>query len=1014
MIKNICCILFFSCLYISSFAQFKNIEEGKKFAEPNLEGVKFEKRTTDNKAEDYNYLPKTLQFDRTNIDAPRITQYDKKGKASYIKARLDKQRNFNSPQEELQAFLELAAPLMHCDLRYTSFDQDRVFVDKFGDEHIRMTQTIHGFPILGKEIVLHRKKGEFHLLNGDYIQINKEEEEAVFSLQEQDVKEIVVATDQHHKHLSTAEIEADFAVEFKQWEIEKVYYPKEDKFISAYHIIYYPHLGERMEYVLDANTGEFLENFSALCKFHTHENLPPDGPATANATDLLGQTRLINTYEFNGGFYMLDGSRDMFNSFSSNLPDDPVGAIWTIDANNTAPQNSNFNIGHVTSASNNWGGTPEGVSAQFNAGQAYEYFKEKHVRNGISGAGDNIVSIVNVSGEDGSSMGNAFWNGFAIFYGNGNSAFFPLGRGLDVAGHEMSHGVVQNTANLRYQGESGALNESFADVFGAMIDRNNWTIGEDVVKSGAFPSGALRDLEDPHNGAATNDFARGWQPKHVDEQYLGSQDNGGVHINSGIPNHAYYRIATELGKTKAEQIFYRALTVYLTKSSNFVDFRNAVLTSTLDLYGSDDQVKVVNALIAVGLSAGQGGSGVEDVDDNPGEDFIWYSSEDRDSMFLRNEEGTMIGPKPLIEINHISRPSISDDGSRVVYVGADKRMRGVMVDWAGDSYDPTIVWEGTPMWRNAVISKQGDKIAAVTDDLNNKIVVIDIASGAMKEFELYNPTFTEGIETGEVAFADALEWDYSGQYVMYDAKSVINNTSGESIEFWDIGFLNVWNGPAETFALGSISKLFSSLPENINIGNPTYSKNSPNIIAFDFIEDSENNILGVNSETGEVDLITENTGLGYPNYSKDDRSMVYDVPFIQNGTLAGYDIGRIGISPSKISGNNGSQEMIELYARWPVWFSNGERVLSDVVDLGEGAFNLDIFPVPTQDVLNIRLSDLQGKLNLQLTDIAGKIILRDVILSEMHTLQLGELQAGTYIVKIIGENDHYARKIIKH
>jgi len=267
---------------------------------------------------------------------------------------------------------------------------------------------------------------------------------------------------------------------------------------------------------------------------------------------------------------MLDGSRDMFNSFSSNLPDDPVGAIWTIDANNTAPQNSNFNIGHVTSASNNWGGTPEGVSAQFNAGQAYEYFKEKHVRNGISGAGDNIVSIVNVSGEDGSSMGNAFWNGFAIFYGNGNSAFFPLGRGLDVAGHEMSHGVVQNTANLRYQGESGALNESFADVFGAMIDRNNWTIGEDVVKSGAFPSGALRDLEDPHNGAATNDFARGWQPKHVDEQYLGSQDNGGVHINSGIPNHAYYRIATELGKTKAEQIFYRALTVYLTKSSNFV------------------------------------------------------------------------------------------------------------------------------------------------------------------------------------------------------------------------------------------------------------------------------------------------------------------------------------------------------------------------------------------------------------------------------------------------------------
>jgi Zn-dependent metalloprotease len=94
--------------------------------------------------------------------------------------------------------------------------------------------------------------------------------------------------------------------------------------------------------------------------------------------------------------------------------------------------------------------------------------------------------LINVADDDGSSMGNAFWNGQAMFYGNGDGAFQPLARGLDVAGHEMSHGVIQSTANLEYQGESGALNESFADVFGVLIDRDDWKIGEDVVKASSI------------------------------------------------------------------------------------------------------------------------------------------------------------------------------------------------------------------------------------------------------------------------------------------------------------------------------------------------------------------------------------------------------------------------------------------------------------------------------------------------------------------------------------------------
>lgn len=102
--------------------------------------------------------------------------------------------------------------------------------------------------------------------------------------------------------------------------------------------------------------------------------------------------------------------------------------------------------------------------------------------------------------EDGTEMDNAFWNGEVMAYGNGATDFTPLAGALDVAGHEMTHGVIENTARLEYNAQSGALNESFADVFGVLIERKNWTIGETVTKRSAFPSGALRDMANPNQG----------------------------------------------------------------------------------------------------------------------------------------------------------------------------------------------------------------------------------------------------------------------------------------------------------------------------------------------------------------------------------------------------------------------------------------------------------------------------------------------------------------------------------
>ena len=120
-----------------------------------------------------------------------------------------------------------------------------------------------------------------------------------------------------------------------------------------------------------------------------------------------------------------------------------------------------------------------------------------HGRNSINDRGSNIVSFVDVADENGGSMENAFWDGQYIYYGNGGNTFKELARSLDVAGHEISHGVVQTTANLEYQGESGAMNEAFADIFAVMITRDNWAIGEEVVNPNVFRGGALRSLSDP-------------------------------------------------------------------------------------------------------------------------------------------------------------------------------------------------------------------------------------------------------------------------------------------------------------------------------------------------------------------------------------------------------------------------------------------------------------------------------------------------------------------------------------
>jgi len=205
--------------------------------------------------------------------------------------------------------------------------------------------------------------------------------------------------------------------------------------------------------------------------------------------------------------------------------------------------------------------------AYVGTGHVYDFLRRVFGRNSLDDRGMSLISSVHV----GKKYNNAFWNGEQMAFGDGDGRIFRrFTRSLDVIGHELSHGVIAHTANLEYWGESGALNEHFADVFGVLVrqwirgetvGRGDWTVGREIFG----PAVKARGLRSFKAGKAFEDdpyLGTDPQPKHMDDFYRGDKDRGGVHLNSGIPNHAFYRTAKSLGGRaweRAGKIWYGAL-----------------------------------------------------------------------------------------------------------------------------------------------------------------------------------------------------------------------------------------------------------------------------------------------------------------------------------------------------------------------------------------------------------------------------------------------------------------------
>lgn len=242
------------------------------------------------------------------------------------------------------------------------------------------------------------------------------------------------------------------------------------------------------------------------------------------------------------------------------------------------------------------------------AGITWDFFNTVFGRNSIDNRGLTIVSSVHYS-ENGEGFDNALWNGHQMIYGDGGELFGRMTQCLDVVGHELMHGITQFSAGLPYENQSGALNESMSDVFGVVIrqwhDKQsdpataNWLVGDKLMLNGH----ALRSMKAP--GTANPDDP---QPGHMKDfvklPNTREGDFGGVHYNSGIPNHAFYLAAVAIGKPAwqtAAKIWYITLTERLRGDTDFTKCANETISVARDFFDDATAVKVSQAWIDVGV-----------------------------------------------------------------------------------------------------------------------------------------------------------------------------------------------------------------------------------------------------------------------------------------------------------------------------------------------------------------------------------------------------------------------------
>ncbi len=952
-----------------------------------------------------------LLYNQQKFGKLKIIRSQKRKTPTYISnfsknLQLAKTKNISAEQNAL-LFIDNNKELFLLDNPKNELFVKDVINDNIGKTHVKFLQKYKNIPLWNSEIVVHTDlSGNIYSINAQYLQTPKNvnlksklTKHKAISIAKNELTKLIPISKMNNKIKSMLNYTGPRAKKY-------IWADRNNKNHLVWHVQIRPNLRDNWYYFIDAQTGKILQSYNST-------NF--DGPITATATDLNGINRNINVYNSNGTDYMIDASREMWQGGQTNILDDPKGAVLTIDAHNKDLTNDT-KLFHVTTTTANWN-DPVSVSAHYNAGIVYEYYKNIHGRNSIDNKGSTILSVIHVT-EKGEAMDNAYWNGAFMIYGDGNQAFKPLAGALDVSGHEMTHGVIQHTVALEYKFQSGALNESLADVFGAMVDKEDWLLGEDVTKTSYIATGALRNMLDPHNGGTSlNDV--GWQPANMDE-YLDltiNQDNGGVHVNSGIPNRACALIGEAIGKNKTEKIYYRVLNArYLNSQSQFIDMRLALIRSATDLYGenSNEVNAVKQAFDTVGILDGTGTKPPDDIPGVEGDEWIAaINAEDNDnSLFLirpviNNDNDIKQLTSTQVFTNTGNPITVSDDGSLILFIDNHNHIRAIR----SNGTDETVITTDS-VWKSITLSPDGNKLAATTYWEDGLIYVFDLVnSNNSKSIKLYTPTTQDGVKDSVVKYADALDWDLSSKFIVYDSFNKIPQASGSNIEFWTVNILDTEN-----------EKIYSIFPpqgNGISLGNPSFGQTNDNYLVIEKIDfnNSVDTIFAVDLFSGNVGLIEANeSSIGFPRYSPNDKHIVFQR--LDGNKTA--NLRQISLADNKISSASPSVSYVN-GGQLPTWFAIGTRPVS--VEQRETEINNNFvlfqnYPNPFNPTTVINFSiPKSSQIELSVYNVLGQkvaTLLNKKLLpgNYKYDFDAGNLTSGIYFYKLQTENYTQTKKMM--
>ena len=459
-----------------------------------------------------------------------------------------------------------------------------VIVDKDGTQHVRYDRTYRQLPVLGGDFVVHLAS------DGTYRSANRATRSKI------SLASIVPSISAP----KAADLAANALRAVNLGETLKKLTARPELVVDALHgtpklawrtnVAAKDSLGNPVSRTVltDARTGSQIDAWDDI------ETATGDGKSLYSGTVPLETTQSGSTYQLKdatrGGTYTGDAANQTDLCF--------LTSICVSRAPSTVFTDSDNHWGTGTDADR----ASAAVDAQYGTNMTWDFYKNSFGRNGIANDGKGSYNRVHY----GNKYNNAFWDDscFCMTYGDGDGTSLGPLVGLDVAGHEMTHGVTSKTAALTYSGESGGLNEATSDILGTLVewyannpsDPGDYLIGEKIVRPG-FGQKALRYMDKPSKDGKSADY------------WSSSVGNLDVHYSSGVANHFAYLLAegsgaktingvsydsptsngktvTGIGREKLGQIWYRALTVYMTSSTNYAGARTATLNAAKDLYGA--------------------------------------------------------------------------------------------------------------------------------------------------------------------------------------------------------------------------------------------------------------------------------------------------------------------------------------------------------------------------------------------------------------------------------------------